>query len=924
MMKEIKIILLSLACISVCFSVCAEEYDFIHFSKENGLAFNSVRTLVQDTRGVMWIGTYNGLNSYDGQRFRTYGCDDLKTTSAFISCLYAESNGDVLVGTDDGLTVWDFKLSEFIRPEGSDLLSDRIFSMCEDSKGRIWVGTRYGLYVYSNYKLSKVSLSEPEYNSEMFFRMAIDKNDQLFAALYCKHIICCDVSSDDFTARKFAVPSYPDVFDSDDVEGLAFSPNTSSVLYVASKRNGLCELNLKAEIFRQLLTLKGDARPVSLISDRKYLWLSTTSGLVRYDLAAGSATTISSDINNPFSLSGNHVTSVYSNAKGKLWIGTEGRGLNVYEPSFKFFKKVYTCSDGTSLLDSKVTGFAEDRSGVIWFSTKSHGLFQYDRGTGRISNVETVTEAIPSIATICIADNTLWMGYQNGVSKFEISTGIIRSYPHFHDFDEELDNRVIDIIHTYEGDIYLGTAIGLMKYDWENDDFRWIESVGKVAVNAIEEDAFGILWLATYSKGIMTYDPRSDSIIDRWCSTMDNGCIPEMVQTVAIDKDGQIYGVGFNSGFAKYNAEPRLFEGFNANNVTGLSNDSFLSVLPDDEDCIWLSADRELVRYNVLTGTVRSFSDFPYLLSNSTFAAMFKCKDGTVMIGSDNGFLEFSPSSLKPVDDINFSINIMDLIVGGQLVKPSSQGFLKSNVDILDNIRIPPGNSSFGFTFATPKSEPYERNEIYCRLEGYDDWNNITSRMEVAYERVPAGKYRLSVATILKDGTFVRLHDDVDVEVKAYFLNTFTGLLVIILSTAFCALIVFAIIYYRQREKYHRQIAAYSAMISRGDKYFLSRLDKIVSENLSDPNFTVQELEEAMYMSRSSLTRKMHVLLNSSPVIYLRTKRLEKAASMLQDGKLRIKEVCFAVGFKSHSYFTKCFKEKFGMFPAEYVVAKKR
>ena len=923
-MTGIRKILLSLALVSVGFPICAEEYDFIHFSKENGLAFNSVRTLAQDTRGVMWIGTYNGLNTYDGQRFRTYGCDDLKTTSAFISCLYAESNGDVLVGTDDGLSVWDFNLSEFIRPEGSDLLSDRIFSMCEDSRGRIWLGTRSGLYVYSDNQLSKISLEEPEYNSVMFFRMAIDKNDQLYAALYCKHIICCDVSSDDFKVRKFEVPSCPEIFDSDDVEGLAFSPNTSSVLFIASKRNGLCELNLKTGSFRQLLTLKGDSRPVSLISDRRFLWLSTTSGLIRYDLASGVDTTISSDTNNPFSLSGNHVTTVYSNAKGKLWVGTEGRGLNVYEPSFKYFKKVYTCSDGTSLLDSKVTGFAEDRSGVVWFSTLRQGLFRYDRESGRISRVDAVTKAVPSIATICIADNALWMGYQNGVSKFDISTGKIRSYPHFHDFDEELDNRVIDIIHTYEGDIYLGTAIGLMKYDRGNDDFRRLESVGKIAVNAIDEDAFGMLWLASYSKGIMTYDPHSDSVISRWCSTMDNGCIPEMVQTVAIDKDGRIYGVGFNSGFAQYNAKTKQFDGYNANNVTGLNNDSFLSVLPDDEDCIWLSADRELVRYNVLTGTVRSFSDFPYLLSNSTSAAMFKCQDGTILIGSDNGFLEFSPSSLKPVDDVNFSINIMDLIVGGQLVKPSSQGFLKSNVDILGNIRIPPGNSSFGFTFATPKSEQYERNEIYCRLGGYDDWTNITSRMEVVYDRVPAGKYKLSVATMLKDGSFVRLHDDVDVEVKAYFLNTVTGLLVIILSTAFCALIVFAILYYRQREKYHRQIAAYSAMISRADKYFLSRLDKIVSENLSDPDFTVQKLEEAMNMSRSSLTRKMHVLLDSSPVNYLRTKRLEKAASMLQEGKLRIKEVCFAVGFKSHSYFTKCFKEKFGMFPAEYVVANKK
>lgn len=923
-MRGIKILLLSLACVSVCLPLYADEYDFIHFSKENGLAFNSVRTMAQDTRGVMWIGTYNGLNTYDGQRFRTYGCDDLKTSSAFISCLYAESNGDVLVGTDDGLTVWEFNRSEFIRPEGSDLLSDRIFTMCEDSMGRIWIGSRQGLYVYSDYTLSKAILDEPEYNSGMFFRMVIDKNDQLYAALYCKHIICCDVSSVHFKTHKFEVPSCPDIFDSDDVEGLAFSPNSSSVLYIASKRNGLCELNLKAGSFRQILTLKGDSRPVSLISDRKYLWLSTTSGLIRYDLATGLDTTISSDINNPFSLSGNHVTIVYSNAKDKLWIGTEGRGLNVYEPSFKYFKKVYSCSDGTSLLDSKVTGFAEDRSGDVWLSTQRKGLFRYERKTGTISRVDAVTKAIPSIATICIADQTLWMGYQNGVSNFDISTGIIRSYPHFHDFDKELDNRVIDIIHTYEGDIYLGTAIGLMKYDRENDDFKWLESVGRIAVNAIKEDAFGVLWLATYSKGIMTYDPQSDSVTGCWCATIDNGCIPEMVQSVAIDKDGQVYGVGFNSGFARYNTKTGCFDGYNANNVTGLNNDSFLAVLPDDEECIWLSADRELVRYNVLTGTVRSFSDFPYLLSNSTSAAMFKCKDGTLLIGSDNGFLEFSPSSLKPVDDINFSVNIMDLIVGGQIVKPSSQGFLRSNVDILDNICIPPGNSSFGFTFATPKSEQYERNEVYCRLGGYDDWKNITSRMEVVYEHVPAGKYKLSVATKLKDGTFVRLHDDVDVEVKAFFLNTITGLLVIILSTAFCALVVFAILYYRQREKYHRQIAAYSAMISREDKYFLSRLDKIVSENLSDPNFTVQKLEEAMNMSRSSLTRKMHVLLEVSPVNYLRARRLEKAASILQEGKLRIKEVCFAVGFKSHSYFTKCFKEKFGMFPAEFVVRNKK
>ena len=73
-----------------------------------------------------------------------------------------------------------------------------------------------------------------------------------------------------------------------------------------------------------------------------------------------------------------------------------------------------------------------------------------------------------------------------------------------------------------------------------------------------------------------------------------------------------------------------------------------------------------------------------------------------------------------------------------------------------------------------------------------------------------------------------------------------------------------------------------------------------------------------MYMSRSSLTRKMKGLLNTTPVEYLRARRLSVAAEMLKSGKYHINEVCYAVGFASPSYFAKCFRAMYGKLPGEY------
>ena len=71
-------------------------------------------------------------------------------------------------------------------------------------------------------------------------------------------------------------------------------------------------------------------------------------------------------------------------------------------------------------------------------------------------------------------------------------------------------------------------------------------------------------------------------------------------------------------------------------------------------------------------------------------------------------------------------------------------------------------------------------------------------------------------------------------------------------------------------------------------------------------------------MGHSTLNRKIKAMFDTTPNDYIRTKRLAKAAEMLERGKLRVNEVCYAVGFNSPSYFAKCFKKVYGVLPAEW------
>ena len=107
--------------------------------------------------------------------------------------------------------------------------------------------------------------------------------------------------------------------------------------------------------------------------------------------------------------------------------------------------------------------------------------------------------------------------------------------------------------------------------------------------------------------------------------------------------------------------------------------------------------------------------------------------------------------------------------------------------------------------------------------------------------------------------------------------------------------------------------------VSEIDKGFADRFRRLIEENMSDSELSVEELGSKMGMSRVQLYRKIKALTNYSPVELLRIARLKKAASLLASSEKTISEITYEVGFTSPSYFTKCYKEYFGESPTDFL-----
>lgn len=128
------------------------------------------------------------------------------------------------------------------------------------------------------------------------------------------------------------------------------------------------------------------------------------------------------------------------------------------------------------------------------------------------------------------------------------------------------------------------------------------------------------------------------------------------------------------------------------------------------------------------------------------------------------------------------------------------------------------------------------------------------------------------------------------------------------------------------RDRYQKEIRVLpgNVTVNSMDEQFLKKALEVVEKNMSDPDFGIDHLLEALNTSRTHLHRKLKAITGQSASEFIRTIRLKRAAQLLERDSNVVSQIGYEVGFNDHSYFTKCFKKYFNMSPSEYAAQAKK
>ncbi|HMF72781.1 MAG TPA: AraC family transcriptional regulator, partial [Flavitalea sp.] len=119
-------------------------------------------------------------------------------------------------------------------------------------------------------------------------------------------------------------------------------------------------------------------------------------------------------------------------------------------------------------------------------------------------------------------------------------------------------------------------------------------------------------------------------------------------------------------------------------------------------------------------------------------------------------------------------------------------------------------------------------------------------------------------------------------------------------------------------------ITASDIEVANADEKTVQRALAVVEKNISNSDFSVEELSRELYMSRVGLYKKLLSLTGKTPIEFIRIIRLKRAAQLLEKSQLSISEIAYEVGFNNPKYFAKYFKTQFGMLPSQYQADKRR
>ena len=760
-----------------------------HLTMEDGLSFNQITQIFQDNKGFMWLGTYNGLNRYDGSSFKIFlpETDNPKSISSHhITSIYQDSKGTLWIGTNHGLNRYDFKTETYKRylndPNNPNSLShDLVYSILEDKSGSLWIGTYNALNKYDRKK-------------DCFSQLKIQIGDTTSSSSLYKNIQSITCMLQDFNGNIWLgtwdglTCMQPDgkilkQFFSDEEHHQTISYKSISCIYEDKSKNlwigtngsGLHKFNQDTGKFIHYLfspintgTISNNYITVIFQDKSNDLWIGTKNGLNKYDSKKNAFERILNKPEKPLSIINNEILSIYEDRANLIWVGTAGGVSRFHKPLNKFqYYKENISNRLLGLSNNNVNAVFIDKKKNIWIGTLD-GLNKIEPGSDRVvqykndpANKSSISDNY--IMSICEDQNGyIWIGtYQMGLNKYNPQTGENKIFVYKNDDQESLSNSgVTSIYKDHRGTIWVGTWYGLNRYNKTHDNFIRYEndpddpkSLSHNLVWSIFEDSKNMLWVGTDGGGVCVMDPKISAFkIYKHNRTDSNSICDDRVFAIFESRD-EIMWFGTSDGISSYNRETGKFKSYTKD--SGLPDNQIASIQEDNNGFLWIATQKGLSCFNRETETFINYTKkdgIKELEFNSRVSA--RGKDGILYFGSKAGLMYFDPPKIvNKLSDAPIVFTNLKIYNETVPIDDKKNSILRESITTSKSIRIPYENDVITIEYALLYFSNASGNTFYYKLSGFENnWNNVGNRNSATYTNLPPGDYTFHVKATNNDG----------------------------------------------------------------------------------------------------------------------------------------------------------------------------
>ncbi len=744
---------------------------FEHLSIGDGLSNSTVNCILQDSRGLMWFGTNDGLNKYDGYQVSIYknAPENLQSISSYeVMAIMEDSKHNIWIATKrGGLDLYNRETDEItnIVPT-TDMKrmveSLYIFSILEESEGKIWFGTLTGLY-----SLDRATNTFLKYKSDTTNTKSLS-NDR----------ICC-LFEDSKNRLWIGTANGLNLFDreTNTFKRYIYNPGTGSPidirgiyedaggnLWLSVYFGGLIRLAPDKNMMKQFLHDK--EKPGSISTNQLFciagdgkdnLYIGTENGgLNIFNIQTEEFDRYVLDINDENSINSNSIYSAYVSDDGILWLGTYNGGVNYASRLTQGFRHYKVTQGG--LNNPYILSIAEDKGGNLWIGTDGGGLNVLNKKTGQFkyyvhNNNDPASISANEVTAVLIDSyDQVWVGtYRGGLDLFNPNTG---KFTHFRNNPDDPStiqhNFILNIFEDSERNLYVGSFIGLDKYDRKKRTFtRFPYPIIQDGVLSMLEDSRGNLWLGTYT-GLSFVDKKAYTVINYVHDFNDEKCaVPDICYDFCEDSKGQIW-IGAGKGLFRFNRENQQFIRYQTGE--GLANQYITGIVEDREGNLWLSTGQNILKMSDAINLPAKPNYINFGIHEGV-KGLFLSKSGEIYFGGNYGLNVLSTEDITqnpyppPIVLTKLKIFNKDVIIR----KEGSP--LEKHIAETPKITLTHEQSVFTFEFAALNYIFPEKNKYAFIMEGFEkEWNYVGNQRSATYTNLDPGEYVFRVKGSNNDG----------------------------------------------------------------------------------------------------------------------------------------------------------------------------